>query len=74
MGVNGGNGGHIETSGFDLDIANMKINVGSLAEFKNGEWLLDPYDYALNDVGSISAALSGGLICHLYFDFLKSFF
>ncbi|QNI83665.1 putative conserved secreted CHAT domain-containing protein [Synechococcus sp. RS9907] len=59
-GVNGGNGGHIETSGFDLDIANMKINVGSLSEFKNGEWLLDPYDYTLNDVSSISAALSEG--------------
>ena len=59
-GVNGGNGGHIETSGFDLDIANTKINVGSLPEFKSGEWLLDPYDYTLNDVSSISAALSEG--------------
>ena len=34
MGVNGGNGGHIETSGFNLDIANTKINVSSLPEFK----------------------------------------
>lgn len=59
-GINGGDGGRIETSGHALDIAGVKINAGS-AYGNGGLWLLDPYNYDINNsgpAGTINTALN----------------
>ena len=61
-GASGGDGGRIETSGFHLDVAGIEIDLGAKEPFKNGYWLLDPYDYTLSggEVTAIQTALSEG--------------
>ena len=61
-GASGGVGGRIETSGFHLDVAGIEIDLGAKEPFKNGYWLLDPYDYTLSggEVTAIQTALSEG--------------
>ena len=58
----GGDGGRIETSGFSLDVVGIEIDLAAELPFKNGYWLLDPYDYTLSggEVTAIQAALSDG--------------
>ncbi|MEI8396863.1 MAG: filamentous hemagglutinin N-terminal domain-containing protein [Rhodospirillaceae bacterium] len=69
-GVNGGNGGFIETSGHALFTDGIRVNAKSFSG-SNGNWLLDPYDinimtagggtlpYSLSDVdGSINNSLT----------------
>ena len=54
-GVNGGNGGRVETSGHVLTIGDsICVSAKSLTGGKSGEWLLDPYDI------NITATASGG--------------
>lgn len=45
-GVNGGDGGQIETSGHAVDTAGVKINAGTTFGL-GGLWLLDPYNYTI---------------------------
>ena len=61
-GPNGGDGGKIETSGFRLDVEGIDTTLSAQKPFKNGFWLLDPYDYTLSsgDVRAIESALSDG--------------
>ena len=61
-GASGGDGGRIETSGFHLDVSGIEIDLGAKEPFKNGFWLLDPYDYTLSgsEVTAIQTALSEG--------------
>jgi filamentous hemagglutinin family protein len=54
-GANGGNGGKIETSGHNLDIAGIKVRAGA-AKGKAGDWLLDPYDIEVVNGGTTSPA------------------
>ena len=44
-GVDGGNGGRIETSGYRLDVAGIDIDLMPfVASYSPGEWLIDPYN------------------------------
>lgn len=57
-GINGGDGGFVETSGGYLDVND--INVTTLAPLgASGTWLLDPSDILITSTGS--GALTGGL-------------
>lgn len=62
-GAGGGNGGLVETSGHDLDVAGVSVNA-SAAKGKAGTWLLDPYDIEVVSTGTASpadvATFSGG--------------
>ena len=57
-GKNGGNGGKIETSGYQLNVDNIDINAGSTVG-SAGSWLLDPYSYTIGstEASTISVAL-----------------
>jgi hypothetical protein len=54
-GVNGGNGGKVETSGHHLDVNGIKVRAGS-AKGKAGDWLLDPYDIEVVAGGTANPA------------------
>ncbi|MDA9363964.1 gliding motility-associated C-terminal domain-containing protein [Flavobacteriaceae bacterium] len=56
-----GDGGKIETSGFELLIQGIKVKTDS-PNGASGIWLLDPYDYVINssEASTISNALTGG--------------
>ncbi|WP_096700651.1 filamentous hemagglutinin N-terminal domain-containing protein [Magnetospirillum sp. 15-1] len=58
-GVDGGNGGRIETSGHTLDIGGATVRA-SAPRGKAGTWLLDPYDLTVDAAaaGSIGGALA----------------
>lgn len=58
-GVNGGDGGKIETSGHSLDIGGSTINAEAAAG-KSGLWLIDPYDYNIDSsaASTISSSLN----------------
>ena len=45
-GLEGGDGGAIETSGYALDIAGIDVQTSAISG-ENGLWLLDPYDYTI---------------------------
>jgi filamentous hemagglutinin family protein len=53
-GVNGGDGGQIETSGYFLNVDNIAINTQSFGG-NNGLWLLDPFDITIGDTASGTA-------------------
>jgi filamentous hemagglutinin family protein len=62
-GPEGGNGGAIETSGFELNVAGIDVD----AKARRGEqglWLLDPFDYTLDnnsfETSTIATVLSNG--------------
>ena len=50
-GLEGGDGGRIETSGYKLNINNSKVSTKSFAG-EDGEWLLDPYNIEISSSGS----------------------
>ncbi|MEJ6795961.1 MAG: autotransporter-associated beta strand repeat-containing protein, partial [Flavobacteriales bacterium] len=56
-----GDGGKIETSGFELLIQGIKVKTDS-PKGVSGSWLLDPYDYVIDSsqATTISNALTGG--------------
>ncbi|PIQ52062.1 MAG: hypothetical protein COW02_11510, partial [Comamonadaceae bacterium CG12_big_fil_rev_8_21_14_0_65_59_15] len=57
-GVNGGNGGLVETSGHHLDVAGIKVN--ALAPHGSaGSWLLDPSDINVLATGFDASPLTG---------------
>ena len=45
-GVQGGDGGQIETSGYQVDIVGARIDAGA-DQGQGGLWLLDPYNYTI---------------------------
>ena len=65
-GINGGDGGFVETSGKETLSVGDTAYVSTLAEHgENGTWLLDPQDFTIGDGGDMSAAtlqtaLTGG--------------
>lgn len=58
-GVQGGDGGLIETSGHWLDVAGIKVNA-SAANGQRGMWLLDPADVTIGS-GTTNASLIAGV-------------
>jgi autotransporter-associated beta strand protein len=47
-GLQGGNGGRIETSGYHLDVAGIDINLAPfLPSYAAGEWLIDPFNITI---------------------------
>ena len=58
-GVNGGDGGKIETSGYFLNTDNAVVDAGAL-QGNGGLWLLDPYDYTISSASYINTALNSG--------------
>ncbi|MEI7868582.1 MAG: MBG domain-containing protein, partial [Candidatus Methylumidiphilus sp.] len=55
-GLNGGNGGWVETSGHWLNVDGIKVDTKA-PQGKSGEWLLDPWDVEIT--GSNSNTVSG---------------
>ena len=49
-GLEGGDGGRIETSGYRLEINNSSVSTESFSG-KDGEWLLDPYNIEISGSG-----------------------
>ena len=47
-GAQGGNGGRIETSGYDLQVDQIKVSTQATLG-QTGEWLLDPYDITISN-------------------------
>ncbi|MFZ4537116.1 filamentous hemagglutinin N-terminal domain-containing protein [Propionivibrio sp.] len=60
-GVNGGNGGLIETSGKDIEFAGARIDASG-SRGKNGQWLIDPTNINIDSAyaATIKAALDLG--------------
>ncbi|MCA9065235.1 MAG: filamentous hemagglutinin N-terminal domain-containing protein, partial [Planctomycetaceae bacterium] len=60
-GINGGNGGQIETSGHSLNTSGIYVNAGSENQ-SGGLWLLDPTDSTIDQViaDSYAATLNTG--------------
>ncbi|MBV68875.1 MAG: hypothetical protein CMJ08_03625, partial [Pelagibacterales bacterium] len=50
-GLEGGDGGRIETSGYKLNINNSRVSTKSFSG-KDGDWLLDPYNIEITGSGS----------------------
>jgi filamentous hemagglutinin family protein len=59
-GVQGGDGGLIETSGHWLDVAGIEINANAL-NGKSGTWLLDPADIIISGAATTGATLTGSV-------------
>lgn len=59
-GINGGNGGFVETSGHVLNMGVLTVKVGADAG-KGGTWLIDPVNISIGSLAAadISAALTG---------------
>ncbi|MDD5301090.1 MAG: filamentous hemagglutinin N-terminal domain-containing protein, partial [Gallionella sp.] len=57
-GVNGGNGGFIETSGHYLDVAGIRIDATAL-NGNAGNWLLDPINVTITATADAGGALAG---------------
>lgn len=56
----GGDGGLVETSGHDLDIAGARVD--TLADRgQTGNWLLDPADITISSAATSDGAVSGGV-------------
>ena len=49
-GVQGGDGGFVETSGHQLDVAGIRVDAGA-PKGKAGQWLLDPYNITVEFPG-----------------------
>ena len=62
-GREGGNGGAIETSGFELNVAGIDVDAKA-SRGDQGLWLLDPFDYTLDnnsfETSTIASVLSNG--------------
>ena len=60
-GRKGGDGGDIETSGFELDVAGIDVDA-TAREGEQGLWLLDPFDYTLDstDASTIETVVEAG--------------
>lgn len=58
-GLQGGNGGLVETSGHYLDVATTKINL-SAANGIMGAWLLDPWNITISNMDTNKGTFSGG--------------
>ncbi len=60
-GVQGGDGGQIETSGHQVDIVGARIDAGA-DQGQGGLWLLDPYNYTVGagEAATIVTALNSG--------------
>jgi filamentous hemagglutinin family protein len=58
-GVQGGDGGQIETSGAHLDTSGIQIDAGS-TDGESGHWLIDPYNYTVDAsaAANIASALN----------------
>lgn len=58
-GINSGDGGKVETSGYTLNADGIQINAGS-SKGQNGFWLIDPYNYNIyaNTASNIISALN----------------
>ena len=52
-----GNGGGIETSGYSLDIDNIKISTKSNTG-KNGQWLIDPFNITIGSGSDLNSGSS----------------
>ena len=52
-GVNGGDGGRVETSGHGVDSTGVTINAGSTLGH-GGLWFIDPYDYTIDATAATS--------------------
>jgi fibronectin-binding autotransporter adhesin len=64
-GINGGDGGSVETSGHILDVSSEPLSVNASAangKGKSGTWLLDPFDLTVDGVlaNNIGTALTQG--------------
>jgi hypothetical protein len=59
-GVQGGDGGLIETSGHWLDVDGIRINAGA-PNGQNGMWLLDPADVTISILPTQDATLTAGV-------------
>ena len=57
-GVDGGNGGRIETSGHSMDVTGIRVDA-SAPRGKAGQWLLDPGDLAVGAVPTTASFFPG---------------
>ena len=59
---NGGDGGHIETSAFDVQTAPGLVVTAASSKGLDGSWLIDPYDYTVDATAAanIDSALNLG--------------
>lgn len=57
-GVDGGNGGRIETSGHSMDVTGIRVNA-SAPSGKAGQWLLDPGDLNVGAVPTTASFFPG---------------
>jgi hypothetical protein len=56
-GAGGGDGGLVETSAQQLDVAGLRVDA-SAPQGQRGQWLLDPYDIVIKTTPNVPAALS----------------
>lgn len=59
-GMQGGDGGLIETSGHWLDVAGISVNA-SAKNGNSGTWLLDPADVTISAAGTTGGTITGGV-------------
>jgi fibronectin-binding autotransporter adhesin len=60
-GYSGGNGGQIETSGYQLKLDNIDLSARSYGG-EAGVWLIDPYNITIQDSGTQSS-FGGSSLC-----------
>ena len=65
-GLSGGDGGRVETSAAQADVANFRVNALA-APGRAGLWLIDPYDYVIEaaQASTISSALNTASVTNL---------
>jgi filamentous hemagglutinin family protein len=56
-GAQGGDGGLVETSARQLELAGLRVDAGA-AQGKRGQWLLDPYDIMVKNAPDVPSPLS----------------